>query len=145
MVRSVRSRAVAISAGRTSAARSVWWATSSRCTGTATRRSAPVARASIGTVWPGSGGALPFFLVALAANDDATPADRRAIYARDDPSGIAVRYLHQCVTLAQVDLSDVVAGNPTLTCDRAHEIADLHAIARPDCHEKARHPSSPGV
>jgi hypothetical protein len=43
------------------------------------------------------------------------------------------------VTLAEVDLSDVIARNPAFTGDHAHQISCLHAIASPDRHEEPGH------
>jgi hypothetical protein len=43
------------------------------------------------------------------------------------------------VALAEVDLPDVITRNAAFTCDHAHEVSGLHAIARPDRHEEPRH------
>jgi hypothetical protein len=43
------------------------------------------------------------------------------------------------MALAQVDLANMIAGNSAFAGDDAHQIADLHAIAGSNGHEKARH------
>jgi hypothetical protein len=45
------------------------------------------------------------------------------------------------MALAQIDLANVIACNSAFARDRAHEIADLHTVARSDGHEKTRHPA----
>jgi hypothetical protein len=49
------------------------------------------------------------------------------------------------MALAQVDLANVVARNSAFAGNRAHEIADLHAIPRSDGHEETRHPARRGL
>jgi hypothetical protein len=49
------------------------------------------------------------------------------------------------MALAQVDFANVVARNSAFAGDQAHQIADLHTIARSDSHEKARHPARCGL
>jgi hypothetical protein len=45
------------------------------------------------------------------------------------------------VTLLQIDFSDVITGNPTLSGDNPHEISDLYSVPRADCHEESDHSS----
>ena len=49
------------------------------------------------------------------------------------------------MALLQIDLSDTLSGNPALSGDDAHEISDLHAVARADRHEETRHTASTGT
>jgi hypothetical protein len=43
------------------------------------------------------------------------------------------------VALLQVDFSDAISGNPTLSGNNPHEISDLHSVPRADCHEELGH------
>jgi hypothetical protein len=43
------------------------------------------------------------------------------------------------VALLQIDLSDLISGNSAFSGNHAHEIADLHSVARADRHEEAGH------
>jgi hypothetical protein len=45
------------------------------------------------------------------------------------------------VTLAEVDLPDVIAWNTAFTRDHAHQVSSLHAIACADRHEEPGHSS----
>jgi hypothetical protein len=120
MVRSVRSRAVAISTGRTSAARSVRRsaATGSACA--ASWRSAAITRPAVRAITSGAGRTLSFLFVTLTAHDYATAADHRAVDSGDDAGRISFCDLDQSMALAQVDLADVIARNSSFAGDRAH-------------------------
>ena len=50
--------------------------------------------------------------------------------------------LDERVALAEVDLSDVIAGNPALAGDRTHQVARLYTVASSNGHEETGH--SPG-
>jgi hypothetical protein len=43
------------------------------------------------------------------------------------------------MTLAEVDLPDMIRGNSPFAGNYAHQIADLHAVAGADCHKETRH------
>jgi lipopolysaccharide/colanic/teichoic acid biosynthesis glycosyltransferase len=43
------------------------------------------------------------------------------------------------VALAEIDLSNVIAGNASLAGDRTHQVARLDAVARSDRHEETGH------
>ena len=45
------------------------------------------------------------------------------------------------MTLAQVDLSDVIAGNSALARDHSHQVSGLHPVASSDGHEESGHSS----
>jgi hypothetical protein len=45
------------------------------------------------------------------------------------------------VALLQVDFSDAISGNSAFAGDDPHDVSGLHAVARPDGHEEARHSS----
>src|SRR5213079_1734551 len=107
MVRSGRSRAVAISAG-SSAARSVAWSAARRA-GPSTRWSTAVARSSIRAITPRAGRALTVFLVAFATDDNATTANHLPIHARDHARRVCLGHFDQGVTLPQVDLADAIS------------------------------------
>jgi hypothetical protein len=142
MVRSVRSRAVAIFAG-CSATRSVGWSAAARRSATpASRRASISARSAIRTLASRSSGALPLLTIPLCPHNDTPSADHRTVNACDHTRSVCLRDFHQGVALAQIDLSDPISWNSAFTCDHAHEIADLHAVARTHGHEEARH--SPG-
>jgi hypothetical protein len=120
MVHSVRSRAVAISTGRTSAARSVRWSAATGGAWAAPWRRAAITWPAVGAIASGAGRTLSFLFVTLPARDYATAADHRAVDSRDDAGHIGFGDLHQSVTLAQVDLADVIARNSSFAGDRAH-------------------------
>src|ERR1700674_2960857 len=134
MVRSVRSRPVAISTGRTSAARSVRWSATTGSARPASRRRSTITRAALGAIGSGTGGSLSFLLVALPAHNYAPSANHRAVDSGDDAGRVSFGDLDQSVALAQIDLSNVIARNSPFARDRTHEIADLHTIARSDSH-----------
>jgi hypothetical protein len=46
------------------------------------------------------------------------------------------------VTLAQIDLTDMVAGNAAFSSDRTHQVTGFYSVARADSHEQLRHASS---
>jgi hypothetical protein len=122
MVRSAHSRAVAISAGRASAAGSVG-RSASRRTRSASWRTAAIA----------------VLFVALTTDDDASSTDHCAIHPRDYTRRVCLGYFDECVAFSEIDLSHVIARNSAFTGDRAHQVADLHAIASADGHEEADH------
>jgi hypothetical protein len=130
MVRSVHSRPVAISVGRTSATRSVRRSAAAGSARPASWRGAAITRAAVGAIAFRGGGALSVFLVALSAHYHPTAADHRAVDPRDYAGRIAFGDLDQRMALPQVDLSDAITGNSTLSRDSAHQIADLHTIPR---------------
>jgi len=49
------------------------------------------------------------------------------------------------MAFAEVDLSNAIARNASLSSYHAHQISDLDAIARTDGHEEARHPAPGGL
>jgi hypothetical protein len=145
MVRSVRSRPVAISTGRTSAARSIRWSAPAGSARPASGRRAAISRPALGAIASRAGGSLSFLLVAFPAHYHAASADHRTVHSGDDAGRISVGYFNQSMALAQVDLANVIARNSAFAGDRAHQIADLHAIACSDGHEKTRHPAGCGL
>ena len=100
-----------------------------------------ITRSALRAIASGAGRALSVLLVALTAHHHPTAADHRAVDSRDDAGRIGFGDLDQSMALAQVDLSDVIAGNSSFAGDRAHQIADLHTITRSDSHEETRHPA----
>src|SRR6267143_863619 len=141
MVRSVRSRPVAISTGRTSAARSVRWSAATGSARPASGRRAAITRPALGAIASRAGRSLSFLLVSLPAYHHAPSADHCAVDSGDDAGRISVGDFNQSMAFAEVDLANVIAGNSAFASDRAHQIADLHAIARSDSHEKTCHPA----
>src|ERR1700694_2123222 len=141
MVRSVRSRPVAISTGRTSAARSVRWPTATGSARPPSRRRAAISRPALGTIASWAGRPLSFLFVPLPAHDYTPSADHCAVNSGDNARSISFSDFNQSVALAKVDLANMIARNSAFAGDRAHKIADFHAIACSDSHEKARHPA----
>lgn len=153
MARSAHSRAVAISAGRDSASRTIrgsasrrarasaWWAAPISAPSVAR---ASVATASIGTLASRPGRAVAVLLVALSPNNHPAAPDHRAIDALDHTRSVRRRNLNESVTLAEIDFSDVVTGNSAFAGNRAHEIPDFDAITGSDGHKKSGHGCATG-
>src|ERR1700682_13236 len=145
MVRSVRSRPVAISMGRTSAARSVRWSAATWSARPASGRRAAITRPALRAITSRTGRSLSFFLVALPAYHHAPSADHCSVHSGDDAGRISVGDFYESMAFAQIDFANVIARNSSFAGDRAHQIADLHAVARSDSHEKPRHPARCGL
>ena len=148
MVRSAHSRAIAISTRLAPAGWSIGRSRTRRRTRPVAPRAAvwpiasvrPIAsRSAIGPV-PGSRGPLTILSIPFAPHDDASTLDHRAVHPRDHSGRVGLGHFYECVTLLQIDLSEAISWNAALSGDDAHEISDLHAIARANCHEETRHP-----
>src|SRR2546423_10508976 len=105
MVRSVRSRPVAISTGRTSAAGSVRRSASTRSARPVPRRRPPITRSALRPIASGTSGSASLLLVALAAHDYAPPADHSAIHSGYDSGGVSFGDLNHTIALAQIHLA----------------------------------------
>jgi hypothetical protein len=149
MVRWAHSLAVAISAGRTSTGGSIG-RTAARCAGTTARRSASItgalawatiARTAVGPLASRPGGTLAILAIPLATHDDFAAPNHLPVHAFYYAGRVRRRDFYERMTFAQVDLSNVIAWNSAFSSDRAHQIANLHAIAGSNRHEKARHSS----
>src|SRR2546423_6463206 len=139
MVRWVRSRAVAISTGWASAAGSVRSATARAIGATARGCTSGTARAAIGAVTAGSGGALAILTIALGANHHPPSPNHRSIHSFDYARRVLFGHFDQGMTLSQVDLSDAIARNSSLPRNRAHQVSDFDSVASANGHEQPRH------
>ena len=122
MAHSVRSRAVAIPAGRSSATGSV-------------RRAAATWRCAASP-------AFTILTIPLAAHNYAPPANHCPIDASNYRCSVGLSDFHQCVALAKIDFPDVIGRNSAVARNRAHQIARLDAIASANGEEKPRHSAS---
>src|SRR2546423_15707858 len=135
MVRSDHSRPVAISAGWASAARSVRSAAARAIGATARGCTSRTARAAIGAIAARAGEALAILTIAFRANHHAPAANHRSIHPFYYARGILIRDFHEGMALSQVNLSDAIARNASLTRNRAHQVPDFDAVASADGHE----------
>jgi hypothetical protein len=149
MVRLAHSRAIAISTRWTPAGWSVGRSRTTRSTRPLASRTTvwpiaslwPIAsRSAVGSI-PGPRSSLPILSIALAPHDYAPSLDHGAIHTRDHSGRVGLGHFDERVTLLQIDLSNAVSGNSALPGDDAHEISDLHSVARPNRHEETRHSS----
>src|SRR5712691_2930071 len=92
-------------------------------------------RSAVGPV-PGSGGPLPILSISFASDDYAPSLDHRAIHPRDHSSRVGLGHFDEGVTLLQIDLSDAISWNSAFSSDDAHQISNLHAVARANRHEE---------
>src|SRR5258706_16027406 len=151
MVRSAHSRPIAISTRWAPAGWSVGGSRPARRTRALTSCTAvwPIAstwsiapRSALGPV-PGSGGPLAILSISFASDYYAPSLDHRAIHPRDHSGRVGLGHFDEGVTLLQIDLSDAISRNSAFSSDDAHQISDLHAVARANGHEEARHPGRP--